>query len=470
MSKPLWEKQLCDGIAEYMEMLTTLVMPTKGLYVSCDGVVCAAKRRQQRLRRFKGPWIAKMEAALSLTLSLTSESKEHEKSLWDQNALTPGSAFMAFLGGTLTDAGKRLAVQQKIQVIVSTTSEPGEGEHKLLRHMRSLSIPPTSCVIYGLDADLILLSMLLGAETGAHVRLFREAQEFERDTVGADEWRTLDIRELARILIPTSNANPRHISDFVACMSLLGNDFLPRSLTHTVRDDGIPAILGLLRPLWSDGGCVVDPATGGLRRDGLLRVLKGWAASENADMLMAAVSARRAAHRPNSNNSEWNAQPARWASLTRLLTKTASSLIPSWTAVYDTEWHAGSPEAYLAGLAWVWEYYAGRPVDQGWYFDEHLPPRWSSVVAALTASMADTVAPPPIEYAESLPEWLHLLAVLPAESVMALLPPNCQRLMARAPWYWPSSWSVFDVGRTVMWECEPVIPILPDSVLREWTL
>jgi 5'-3' exonuclease len=65
-----------------------------------------------------------------------------------------------------------------------------------------------------------------------------------------------------------------------------------------------------------------------------------------------------------------------------------------------------------------------------------------------------------------LPDWLHLLAVLPAASVATLLPEKAQRIMAAHAYYWPSAWSVFDVGKGQMWECEPVIPVIPEGVLR----
>jgi len=79
-----WESAFCDAIAAYMSSLITIGNPTKGVYVSCDGVVCAAKRRQQRLRRFKGPWVSSQEARIL---------RKPVVETWDQNALTPGSAF-----------------------------------------------------------------------------------------------------------------------------------------------------------------------------------------------------------------------------------------------------------------------------------------------------------------------------------------------------------------------------------------
>ena len=469
-----WETHFCEEIAAYMEKLVVLARPTKGVYVSCDGVVCAAKRRQQRMRRFKGPWFSAAEREVRRQAGSTASSAQVGVT-WDQNALTPGSAFMAKLGIILTKAGARVAARQQLAVTVSTTSEPGEGEHKLLAAMRSLT--PASCMIYGLDADLILLSMLLGAETGAEVRLLREAQEFESRS-DADEWRTLDVRGLADVMLP--GASPAQVTDFVAAMSLLGNDFLPRSLTRTVRDDGIPQLLAGLREwVWPAGHRIVVAADGSLSRDGLMALLGSWAAAEENDLLATALDGVRAARRPAGIGAnpeetalkEWQASPARWCAIAQLLTTPDSKqLSPHWRATYCEDWHAGGVGAaaeYLQGLAWVSAYYSGAAVDQGWYYESHLPPLWSDVVTALAAMPAGSVvSPPPVVWAKPLPEWLHLLSVLPVASVRRLLPADRQGLMVAEPWWWPDSWSLFDVGRGQMWECEPVIPMIPEEVLR----
>jgi 5'-3' exonuclease len=456
-----WEAGLCKAIATYMEELVRLVKPTKGVYVSCDGVVCAAKRKQQRLRRFKGPWTSAAEAEVRRMAGATT-ADDGER--WDQNALTPGTAFMRQLGDVLTAAGRHLQ-RGGLTVTVSTTAEPGEGEHKLLRLMRT--VRPATCTIYGLDADLILLAMLLRAETGADVRLLREAQEFERAAPG--EWRNLHVTKLVEVLVPADK-----VRDYVATMTLLGNDFLPRSLTQTVRDDGIPKLITVLkREVWGRGLVIVG-TDGRIQRAGLLALVSAWAATEEGDMLAAAQEAVKIAGRPTGIGENaattalkaWNALPAQWATLTRILDPCRTRLIPDWRRIYRETWHSGDATSYVAGVAWSWDYYAGRTVDLGWHFHEHLPPLWSDVAAALRSSTDAVISPPPLTYMEALPEWLHLLSVLPVDSVRRLLPADKHGLMTEASYYWPSSWSLFDVGRTQMWECEPVIPVIPEAVLR----
>jgi 5'-3' exonuclease len=166
---------------------------------------------------------------------------------------------------------------------------------------------------------------------------------------------------------------------------------------------------------------------------------------------------------------EWQASPARWCAIRSLLHGSKpKQLQPGWRDVYRTEWHAGSDaKEYLLGLAWVAAYYAGAPVDQGWSYGSHLPPLWSDVVAALGEMPAGSkITPPSVTWADPLPEWLHLLSVLPVDSVQRLLPTSRHGLMTAEPWWWPDSWSLFDVGRGQMWECEPVIPMIPEEVLR----
>lgn len=477
VSHAAWENDFAKSIVDYMREIILLTRPTKGVYVSCDGVVCAAKRRQQRLRRFKSPWISAAEAAVRAQADGPSVSTSATSSKWDQNALTPGTEFMSMLGEALTQEGARIAEREGIQVVVSTTSEPGEGEHKLLRAMRSLTPAPRSCVIYGLDADLILLSMLLETDTGAVVHLMREAQEFETGSGGEAEWRCLSVRDLIRVILPAGATRAAHVRDFVCGMSLLGNDFLPRSLTKTVRDDGIPALIATLdREVWTRGNHLINRETGTIQRGALTAIINAWAATEDKDLLVAAQGAARAATRPPGKSSaadspaetavrEWSAQPARWAALTRLLV-TDNRPDERRRAIYAA-WHPGTAENYCAGLAWVWDYYSGRAVDQAWVFEEHLPPLWRDIAEWLiTEREREIVSAPPIVHPEPLPEWKHLLAVLPMDSIRRLLPLEKHTLAQTHPWYWPTRWSLFDVGRTQMWECEAVIPLIPERLLR----
>ena len=56
------------------------------------------------------------------------KDKTHE---WDQTAITPGTAFMTKLGKEIT-----LYYKKNTQIIVSTSDDIGEGEHKIFQFIR----------------------------------------------------------------------------------------------------------------------------------------------------------------------------------------------------------------------------------------------------------------------------------------------------------------------------------------------
>jgi 5'-3' exoribonuclease 1 len=89
--------------------------------------------------------------------------------LFDSNAISPGTTFMFELNRQLeffvqyklnTDA-----LYQQLEIVLSDSSVPGEGEHKMMDYIRQAKThegynPNTRHCFYGGDADLIMLSLL----------------------------------------------------------------------------------------------------------------------------------------------------------------------------------------------------------------------------------------------------------------------------------------------------------------------
>ena len=103
------------------------------MYIAIDVIPPKGKMKQQRMRRHKS----------------VLEGKP-----WDTNAISPGTYFMNQLNHCL----KSFTNDSVKQIIISDSTERGEGEHKILQYIKKNDIQQS--VIYGLDADLIMLSMV----------------------------------------------------------------------------------------------------------------------------------------------------------------------------------------------------------------------------------------------------------------------------------------------------------------------
>jgi 5'-3' exonuclease len=174
------------------ELLTTTVRAKK-VYVAFDGMVPYAKVVQQRYRRMR---IA-------------------EAAAFDKHQISPGTPFMKELAHTL-----RFMYPE---IVVSDTLEPGEGEHKIFTWLRGMpdSARKNIC-IYGLDADLVLISL-----AQSHLGQIQVLREME-DTGFA----TLSINALEKVLPLEKNL---YIQMSIMCF---GNDFMPNLGIFSLREEG----------------------------------------------------------------------------------------------------------------------------------------------------------------------------------------------------------------------------------------
>lgn len=166
-----------EEIFKYIDRIFAIIRPRRLLYLAIDGVAPRAKMNQQRSRRFRAAQESRekqdrKEELRREMIEKGDECAEEEDSgsasNFDSNCITPGTPFMDLVAKSLRYyVNERMNSEpawQQISVILSDASVPGEGEHKIVDYIRKQRLEPNfdpnqQNVIYGLDADLIMLSM-----------------------------------------------------------------------------------------------------------------------------------------------------------------------------------------------------------------------------------------------------------------------------------------------------------------------
>jgi len=163
------ETEMFKKIFMYTDRLYKLAKPRKLLYLAVDGVAPRAKMNQQRSRRFRNS----KDSEELMAAVVAREGKLPDSKQFDSNCITPGTDFMLKLSLAMNKW-----IEYKIQtdpfwkdgatVVFSGPDVPGEGEHKVMDYIRwGQENDPEwdkdggmQHVLYGLDADLIMLGLV----------------------------------------------------------------------------------------------------------------------------------------------------------------------------------------------------------------------------------------------------------------------------------------------------------------------
>eukprot|EP01116_Phalansterium_solitarium_P020513 TRINITY_DN6088_c0_g1_i1.p1 TRINITY_DN6088_c0_g1~~TRINITY_DN6088_c0_g1_i1.p1 ORF type:complete len:1011 (-),score=391.46 TRINITY_DN6088_c0_g1_i1:223-3255(-) len=326
---PPTEEDMMVTIMMYIDRLFGMVRPRKILYMAIDGVAPRAKMNQQRSRRFRAAKDAKDKAEIEAKIKSDLEAQGNyrppldgetkDKFVFDSNCITPGTPFMEkvaiFLHFYITERLNNDPGWKGIKVILTDSNVPGEGEHKIMEFIRLQRSQPgydpnTRHVIYGLDADLIMLGL---ATHEPHFSILREivffgnnnncyvcgqpghlasacqgkpkekSGEHDEKSLMKKPFQFLHLNVLREYL--DQNLRPEHapgfvwnleagLDDWVFMCYFVGNDFLPHLPTLEIRDGAIDLLVRLYKKIL--------PRTGYLTCDGEVHV-------DRAEVLMQEV-------------------------------------------------------------------------------------------------------------------------------------------------------------------------------------
>ena len=255
--------QVFNGIIDQISKLI-IVSQCDKLFISVDGVTPRAKANQQRTRRFK------------------KVKEQDNKVKFDSNSISPGTKFMEYLHRfILFNIYDKL--NKKIwncEILYSSHRVPGEGEHKIfnyinnyLKNLLDLNLQsPINYIVYGLDADLIMLSLSVHIDNLEKTKLFilREDLFCDENDYFLIDINSIKYKLLKKLIVSTektqSNGNiilskfyqenltnkvslddQLHIYNFIFLSFLLGNDFLPNIPGLEIAHMGIDNLINIYR-------------------------------------------------------------------------------------------------------------------------------------------------------------------------------------------------------------------------------
>lgn len=472
--------QIVDSVISQITELMATFSPQKKTFIAFDGVAPVSKLEQQRGRRYK----RRFEVAEAST---TPESPESSTPAFSTIEITPGTPFMKYLNQELTKA-----FEDNPTIIYTGPNECGEGEHKIFHYIRTnaAEIGGDTNVIYGLDADLIMLC-LNHLSVSDKIYLFRETPHFIQsidETLEPNETYVLDITGLSRTIREKTSLSS---TDYILTCFLLGNDFLPHFPALNIRTGGATKLLDTFKEFTA----VSNYASSTERIPSLVRetsqgvrinwtVLGGFIAElakKEKQYILDEIKLRDRKQRnyyPSITREELQKKINDLPSYERDLEKSIQPERKGWQdRYYMSLFGLKKPPTerfiqdvcsnYLEGLEWTLKYYTGACPDWRWRYRYNYPPLLEDLIFAIpTDDAVEYIPPGRASTHQPINEITQLCYVLPTEN-MNLVPEHIRIAVmgAHPEWYIGAPGSAGEDEVDFIWafckyffEAHPILP------------
>lgn len=466
--KKLEDKMINETI-QYIEKLTKITDP-KTLFIAIDGVAPLSKMNQQRVRRHKSIFEKKQIREIKEKHDVFEEGFD-----WDTNAISPGTKFMSKLCYRIRSELKENMLYKEKNIFFSDITKEGEGEHKILDFIKRNSIEG-NIIIYGLDADLIMLSFVSKKN---NIFLLRESLEFGKPV--ENKFLFLDINKLKffivkeirdKILVKDktilfdSKKLENILNDYIFLCFFIGNDFIPSLLAYNIRNNGITNLLDIYIELYSTycQNFIVNERIN-------FNFLKQFIGkiNENELKLLSEMSEKRKRFRLKKNYDNDIEKELDILNNYPILNQEKEKLID--IGIYDWESRfykeclsvthqidlEKSCENYLEGLHWVFNYYFKGKVTWRWKYNYGNAPLLNDLNIFLKNKNNFSV-----KFNDDMPLTAteQLLYILPKKSIY-LIDDRYKKLMdseSDISDIYVNEFELDTCYKRYLWQCEPILP------------
>ena len=215
-------KEIFINVKNYFLKILNLFTNINQIYICIDGIAPMSKVNQQRGRRYKS-------VLMKEQINKIKENYDMKIDNWDSNCISPGTEFMnnlsIYLKSLLNTDFK------EYNIVVSDSDDIGEGEQKIFKYIENHKNEIN--IIYGLDADLIMLSLVSNID---NIYLLRENNK---------DYVLLKIDSLKKNI--NENNNQEYIINYIFIFFLFGNDFIPNLNCLLINNHTIKLVLEIYK-------------------------------------------------------------------------------------------------------------------------------------------------------------------------------------------------------------------------------
>jgi len=425
------EDQLIKNLWAKIEYYNSIYNPNK-LIVCIDGVAPLAKINQQRKRRYLNFYRNKIDKIISS---------------WDTNAISPGTKFMHKLDDYIST--------HNTKYIFSGSNDEGEGEHKIFKLIQNEDENKT-IVINGLDADLIILSLISGKN---NIYLMRENK-------GAITY--LNINNLKTALI--AELKPKWniendidlIESYCVMCSILGNDFIPHILNLNIKSGGLDRLITITEQAIKNNGPLVE--NNKINQSTLIEIFTKIAETEDNDIIAIVNSEIERKPRDFTLASQEYAIKNKDNTLFDIYNNAKKWRYYYYRNLFDININIDSTSSvsanFIKGIYWTYNYYKKFDLDYTWYYPYTYPPTAKDISNYLKAN--NTIKEIELK-GNYLTTKMQLLLILPIYSI-DLIDDDYKKYMtdisAGMKHLYPKEYKIQTLFKTHLWECCPILPII----------
>ena len=381
--------EVFNEITEYIDKIVSFVNPQKQLFMAIDGPAPLAKIYQQRSRRARS-------------------SLENSSCEFDTCSITPGTKFLSDLSQYI-----HLHIKKKIKnkewnfrIIFSDEKVPGEGEHECVKFVREYGSDKENYMIFGMDADLVMLSL------ATHKERFYILREDNFNNLGyCRNFFFIDMPKIKENLVNamlgdfSSFKEKDHINDFILMIFLSGNDFLPNIPSIAISEGSVQTFFNI----YSDIVKLYGPLTlnGEINKESLVNFMLTLGMDEKKfieekspffpDTLVEK-------YRFNSGNIDFEKFQKEYYKV-KMNCNTKDDIKKACLN-------------YIEGLQWVLSYYLKGVPSWKWFFPYNYSPFISDIAIYLPESVIQKY-----EKTQPFEPFMQLLCVLPKKSAKLLPSP-----------------------------------------------